>query len=65
MRADGQEIVWQSELVTAISVAFDGTLRDGSNISPGDYEWAVGAQRKVGGYNLVVYGYLAALQIVP
>ena len=67
VRGDGQaqEIVWKSALVTANSVAFDGRLSNGSHISAGDYEWAVGARRKVGGYDLVVYGYLAALQILP
>jgi hypothetical protein len=66
-RSDQQEqrIVWQSELVAANSVAFDGTLSDGSKIPPGDYAWAVGAQSHVGGHSFVVYGYLSALEIVP
>jgi hypothetical protein len=61
----GQQIVWQSALVAANTLAFDGTLSDGSKIPPGDYGWAVGAQCQVGGHNFVVYGYLTALQVVP
>jgi outer membrane biosynthesis protein TonB len=61
----GQQIVWQSALVPENHLTFDGTLRDGSKIPPGQYGWAVGAQRQIGQYNFVAYGYLAGLQIVP
>jgi hypothetical protein len=61
----GQQIVWTSALVAENHLTFDGKLRDGSMIPPGNYGWAVGAKRQIGPYDYVAYGYLAGLEIVP
>ena len=58
-------IVWQSALVDTTSVAFDGTLTNGSRITAGTYWWGVGARKEVGDYQVTVYGYLPALVITP
>jgi hypothetical protein len=60
-----QEVVWQSPLNQASSLAFDGTLGNGSRIQSGDYWWGVGARRDSGSYPLTVYGYLSVLRIEP
>jgi len=62
---DDQAIVWQSALVNTTSVAFDGTLDNGSHIAASTYWWGVGARKDVGDYQLTIYGYLPALIITP
>ncbi len=58
-----EEKVWQSQLVTAQQVAFDGTLTDGTHIQPGEYWWAVGARSWLGTYQQIVYTYLVNVSI--
>jgi hypothetical protein len=65
MEGDELITVWQSPLVSATSVAFDGTLDDGAHIAAGAYWWGVGARKSLGSYHLTVYGYLPALVITP
>lgn len=60
-----QEVIWQSPLGQASSLAFDGTLGNGTRIQSGDYWWGVGARRDAGSYPLTVYGYLSVLRIEP
>lgn len=64
-QGDRQDIVWQSALVQATSLAFDGRVTGGKSIQPGDYWWGVGARRRLGSYTASVYGYLPELKIVP
>jgi hypothetical protein len=59
------EMVWQSPFVQDTSVAFGGTLSDGTHIEPGEYWWGVGAQRALGPYTLTVFGYLPGITIEP
>jgi len=58
-----EENVWQSQLVTAQQVAFDGTLTDGTHIQPDEYWWAVGARSRLGTYQQIVYTYLINVSI--
>lgn len=58
-------IVWQSVLVDTTSVAFDGTLNDGSHVTADTYWWGVGARKDAGDYQLTIYGYLPALVVTP
>ena len=58
-----EDIIWQSQLVPALSVIFDGTLSDGTHIQPDEYWWAVGAVRQLGSYTQTVYGYLMSISI--
>ena len=57
--------VWQSALVETTSVAFDGSLDDGSQITADTYWWGIGARRDIGDYRLTIYGYLSTLVITP
>jgi len=57
--------IWQSVLVETTSVAFDGSLDDGSQITPDTYWWGIGARRDIGNYRLTIYGYLPTLVITP
>jgi len=65
MKGDDLTTVWQSALVDVTSVAFDGTLDDGSPITADTYWWGVGVRKDVGSYQLTIYGYLPALVITP
>ncbi len=62
-QGDDSTIVWQSSLVDATSVIFDGVLNDGSHIMADNYWWGIGARKDVGNYELTVYGYLHGLVI--
>lgn len=64
-RGEEQELVWQSGYVHDTSVAFDGTLDDGTHIQPGQHWWGVGARRALGPLTLTVYGYLSRLTAEP
>jgi hypothetical protein len=63
VRGSEQHVLWQSAPVQATSLAFDGTIGNGSHIEPGEYWWGVGARRQLGAYTLAVYGYLPVLMI--
>jgi len=58
-----EEKVWQSQLMSAQSTPFDGTLSDGSHIQPDEYWWAVGARRWLGDYPQAVYTYLTSISV--
>lgn len=64
-RGEEQPVLWQSLLVEAGPVEFDGTLSDSSHIQPGDYWWGVGARRPVEAYIVTVYGLQQRLTIEP
>lgn len=64
-QGDRQDIVWQSALVQATSLTFDGKVAGGKSIQPGDYWWGVGARRRLGSYTASVYGYLPELKVLP
>lgn len=65
MQGDSLAIVWRSHLVDTTSVAFDGTLDDGSSVTADRYWWGIGACANAADYQLTVYGYLPALEITP
>jgi hypothetical protein len=54
--------IWKSVPLQSTSVTFDGQAQKGQ-LEPGEYWWGIGAKRDLGGYTLVVYGYLPVLQI--
>ena len=64
-RGEEQQVIWQSSLIQATSLAFDGTVGNGAHIQPGEHWWGVGARRELGSYMLTVYGYLPGLIIEP
>lgn len=64
-KGDDFNRVWQSALVETTSVAFDGTLDDGSHVTADTYWWGIGARKDVGGHFLTAYGYLSTLVITP
>jgi len=64
-KGDDLNVVWQSALVNGTTVAFDGRLDDGYNITVDTYWWGVGARAGVGAYQLTVYGYLPSFIIRP
>lgn len=57
-RGEAQTQVWQSDLISGTTIAFDGTLTDGSHITPGEYWWGVGAFSDIGDFTQTIYGYL-------
>ena len=60
-----EELVWQSGFVQDTSVAFDGTLDDGTAAQAGGYWWGAGARRELGTFTLTLYGYLSRLTVEP
>jgi hypothetical protein len=64
-QGEEQALVWKSGLVTGPPVAFEGALLGGAPIQPGDYWWAVGAQKPFGDYTQTVYSYLVGFGLEP
>jgi hypothetical protein len=64
-QGEEQGLVWQSSLVAGAPVAFEGALLGGAPIQPGDYWWAVGAQKLLGEYTQTAYSYLVGFGLEP
>jgi hypothetical protein len=64
-QGEEQTWVWQSGLVAGPPVAFEGMLFGGAPLQPGDYWWAVGAQKPLGSYTQTVYSYLVGFGVEP
>lgn len=64
-QGEQQAWVWQSPLTGSPPVVFEGRLFGGVPIQPGDYWWAVGAQKPLGAYTQTVYSYLVGFGVEP
>ncbi len=65
VKDEQQNVLWRSTPVNNTSLTFDGTLNSGSEITPGEYWWGIGARRNLDSYKLTIYGYLPVLRIDP
>jgi hypothetical protein len=57
--------IWQSDLLSATTAYFDGTLDDGDPITEGQYWWNIGSYSVIEGFKMYAYGHDRALIIVP